>query len=128
MAIEVIGSPVFLPNGTQVPLSKAMRAGDFVFFSGQLAFGADGKIVDGGIVAQTQQCLDNIQALLNEAGLSRKDIVKSTIWLTNTQDFPAFNKAYERFFNETPPTRSCVASGLMLPEAIVEIEVIVYRS
>ena len=127
MTIEVIGSPVLLPNGTQVPLSKGMRAGDFVFFSGQLAFGADGKIVDGGIEAQTQQCLDNIQALLDEAGLSRNDIVKSTIWLTDTQDFSAFNKVYGRFFNETPPTRSCVASGLMLPEAIVEIEIMVYK-
>jgi len=127
MTIEVIGGPVLLPNGVQIPLSKAMRAGDYIFFSGQLGLGADGKIVEGGIEAQTKQCLDNIQSVLNEAGAKVEEVVKATIWLTNTSDFAAFNKVYSDFFSQNPPTRSCVASGLMLPEAVVEIEIMVYQ-
>ena len=72
MTFETIGGPVCLPNGTAVPLSKAVRAGDFILASGQLAFGTDGKIVEGGITAQTRQCLESIKALLASADAGMK--------------------------------------------------------
>ena len=81
LAIGPIGEPLTLPNGTTVPLSPAYAAGNLIFLSGQLAFDADIKIVSGGIVEQTQQCLKNIESLLLELGLCKTDIVKSTVWL-----------------------------------------------
>lgn len=127
MSIEVIGGPVTLPNGTPVPLSKAVRAGDFILMSGQLGFGADGKIVAGGIEAQTRQCLDNIRDSLALAGADLKDVARVTVWLTEKADFAAFNGIYAEYFSESPPARSTVCSELMLPEARVEIEVSVYK-
>lgn len=127
MSIEIIGGPVTLPDGTPIPLSKAVRAGDFVLLSGQLGFGADGKLVAGGIKEQTEQCLQNIKACLAEAGAELTDVLRATIWLTDTADFAEFNKVYASHFPSSPPARSTVCSALMLPEAKVEIEVTAYK-
>ena len=116
MAIETIGGDVVLPDGTKMPLSKAIRAGDFILVSGQLAFGTDGKIVQGGIAAQTWQCMENIKALLLSAGAGMEDIARTAIWLTDPNEFAQFNKVYSEFFPRTPPVRSAVCSALMLPE------------
>lgn len=126
MTINVIGGPVSLPDGTRVPLSKAVRAGDFIFASGQLGFGVDGRIVPGGVEAQTKQCLENARAVLAEAGTDLSRVVKAMIWLTDVDDFAAFNKAYAAFFPEVPPARSAVCSALMVPGAVVEIELVAH--
>ncbi len=123
MPITTIGDPVRLPNGTIVPLSKAVRAGDFILASGQLGFGEDGKIVAGGVGPQTRQCMDNITALLLDAGTSLAEVARVTIWLTDTADFAAFNAVYAEYFPKNPPARSTVCSALMLPDAKVAIEV-----
>lgn len=127
MGLDVIGQPLMLADGTRLPLSKAIRAGDFVFLSGQLGFGADARIVSGGIEAQTRQCLENIKAVLAEAGAELADVVRANIWLTDASEFGAFNAVYAEYFAQTPPARSAVCSALMLPEAKVEIEVTAYR-
>lgn len=124
LAIGPIGEPLTLPNGTTVPLSPAYAAGNLVFLSGQLAFDADIKIVSGGIVEQTQQCLKNIESLLLELGLCKTDIVKSTVWLVAKEDFQGFNKAYTAFFEDHRPARSCVCSRLLVDGALIEIEVV----
>jgi 2-iminobutanoate/2-iminopropanoate deaminase len=121
--MEVLGSPVRLPSGNQLPLSSGRVAGDFVFLSGQIG-ARDGKIVQGGIAAQTAAALDNIEYLLREAGLTLRDIVKSTVWLTNLEDFAVFNASYGERVQEPYPARSTVVSQLLLPGAVVEIEVI----
>lgn len=115
----------FAPH-PQVPLSAAMRAGDFVFLSGQVPFGPDGKLIEGGIEAQTDQVLDNLSRVLEMAGASLADVVKTTIWLIDVADFAAFNAAYARHFESPPPARSCVVSALAVP-AKVEIEAIAYK-
>ena len=127
MTIETIGGAVCLPNGTAVPLSKAVRAGDFILASGQLAFGTDGKIVEGGIAAQTRQCLESIKALLASVDAGMEDVARAAIWLTDTADFAAFNAVYAEYFPHNPPARSAVCSALMLPDALVEIEVTVFK-
>lgn len=127
MTFETIGGPVCLPNGTAVPLSKAVRAGDFILTSGQLAFGADGKIVEGGIAAQTRQCLESIKALLASVDAGMEDVARAAIWLTDTAHFAAFNAVYAEYFPHNPPARSAVCSALMLPDALVEIEVTVFK-
>ena len=122
--IGPIGEPLTLPNGTTVPLSPAYAVGKLIFLSGQLGFGADMKIVSGGIVEQTQQCLKNIESLLLDLGLGKTDIVKSTVWLVAKEDFQDFNKAYAKFFEDHRPARSCVCSGLLVDGALIEIEVV----
>lgn len=122
-----VGSPPALPSGGVAPLSPAFATDDLVFLSGQLPFKSDGTLDTGSIESQTQQCLDNIQAILKSNGLSRTDIVKTTVWLTDVSDFAGFNSVYAAFFGDTFPARSTVRSDLMLPGARVEIEVIVSK-
>lgn len=111
---------------SHVPLSPAVRAGDFVYVSGQVPVGADGKIVDGGIAAETRQVLENVKATLALAGCTLEDVVKTTVWLRDRDDFPAFNAAYAEYFPESPPARSTAESRLMIDIA-VEIEAIAYK-
>ncbi|MBR9865024.1 RidA family protein [Neptunicoccus cionae] len=127
MPIETIGGTVKLPDGTPVPLSKAVKVGDLLMLSGQLGFGPDGRIVEGGIEAQTKQCIENAKAVLAEAGSDLSQVVKASIWLTDTADFAAFNRAYAEYFPSHPPARSAVCSGLMVPGAVVEIEFIAHQ-
>ena len=124
---EIIGGQLTLGNGTKLPLSKAARAGDFVFLSGQLALGDDGKLRGADIESQTRQCIENIKTMLADAGCDLTNVVKATVWLIDRSDFPGFNKTYAEYFNSDPPTRSAVCSQLMLPGALVEIEVVAYR-
>ena len=118
------GQPIQLPNGTVVPLSPGYVSGGFLFLSGQLAFTKDGTLDTGDIEQQTQQCLDNISALLEDAGAARTDVVKVTVWLVHLDDFGGFNSTYAAFFGEHRPARSTVRADLLLPGARVEIEVI----
>lgn len=108
-----------------VPLSAAVRAGDFVFLSGQVPFGPGGTLVAGDITVQTEQVFANISAVLKMVGASLSDVVKATAWLTDPADFAAFNAVYKSQFPDQPPARSCVVSQLMV-DAKVEIEVVVY--
>lgn len=109
-------------------LSPAMVAGDLIFLSGQLAFGADGAIMAPDDVAvQTGQVLANLGRVLAAHGLDLSDIVKTSVWLTDTADFPAFNAAYAQAFGDHRPARSTVRSDLMLPGARVEIDAVARR-
>ena len=113
-------------GSSHVPLSPAVRAGDFVFVSGQVPVGADGKVVAGGVAAETRQVLENIRKWLQMAGCEMSDVVKTTVWLRDRDDFPAFNAAYAEFFPDNPPARSTAESRLMIDIA-VEIEAIAYK-
>ena len=91
MQHEIIGGPLTLPDGSALPLSKAIRAGDFVFLSGQLGFDEQGRLAEG-VEAQTRHCLRLVDSLLAAAGAHREQVVKSTVWLTDIADFAAFNR------------------------------------
>ena len=122
-AFELIGEPPVLPDGRSVPLSPAVKVGEQLHLSGVLAFRPDGSFPEG-IESQTQQCLENIRAALNLAGSGLGDVFKVTVWLVDRKDFAGFNKVYGEFFAQRPPARSAVCSELMIPGALVEIEVI----
>lgn len=109
-----------------LPFSPAVRAGDFVFVSGQVAFDADMRIVAGGIEAQTRQALDNIAKILSLNGCSLEDVVKCTVWLDDARDFHAFNKVYAEHFPGRKPARSTVESRLVI-DAKIEIEAVAHR-
>lgn len=125
MQHTILGGRFTLADGTPLPLSKAISAGDFVFLSGQLGLDENGRIADG-IEAQTRHCLRHIRSLLALAGTDLSAVVKATVWLTEVSDFAAFNRVYAEAFADAPPVRSTVVSGLVLPGAKVEIEVIAY--
>lgn len=125
MQHTILGGPYTLADGTRLPLSKAIRAGDFVFLSGQLGLDESGRIADG-IEAQTRHCLRHIETLLGTAGVGLDAVVKATVWLTDVADFAAFNRVYATAFPEHPPCRSTVVSGLVLPGARIEIEILAY--
>jgi 2-iminobutanoate/2-iminopropanoate deaminase len=110
---------------SHVPLSPAVRAGDFVFVSGQVPVDAQGNIVPGGIKEQTRQVLENVKAALALAGATMEDVVKTTVWLEDARDFSAFNQVYASYFPTEPPARSTAESRLMIAIK-VEIEAIAY--
>ena len=125
MGKQVIGGATRV-GGDRIPLSKAVRAGDFVFLSGQVPLREDGSLETGPIEAQTRVVMENIEALLGEAGCTLSDVVKATVWLADREDFAAFNRVYAEYFPVDPPTRSTVESRLMI-DVRVEIEVGAYR-
>lgn len=109
-----------------VPLSPAVRAGDFVYVSGQVPVDAGGKVVEGGIEAQTRQALDNVKAALALAGCGMEDVIKTMVILTDKTDFAAFNQTYATYFAKEPPARTTVEAQLMI-DIRIEIEAIAYK-
>jgi 2-iminobutanoate/2-iminopropanoate deaminase len=110
------------------PLSPALAAGPFVFVSGQVGIDpASGKVAGPDVRSQTRQTLRNMEALLQAAGLTMGDVVKTTVFLTRVSDFSAMNEVYREFFAEPYPTRATVGIALSNPELLVEIEGIALR-
>ena len=107
--------------------SNAVRAGDFIFVSGQMPFDDDMNIVEGDVARQTVVVIDHIEAALVAMGAALSDVVKTTVWLVNPDDFSAFNAAYAQRFTEAPPARATVGSTLMVEGALVEIEAVAHR-
>jgi reactive intermediate/imine deaminase len=126
MGKQAIGGDFSGPGGMKLPFPKAIRAGDFVFVSGQMATDANGQRVEGGIEVQARQVMDNIKAILTEAGCTMADVVKCTCWLDDPRDFGRFNAVYASYFGDHPPARSTVRSQLML-DGKLEVEAIAYR-
>ena len=112
-------------GGTRRPFAKAVRAGDFVFVSGQVP-AADGEIVVGGIAEQAERVIANVIAALDAADCGLEHVVKVNVWLDDPRDFTSFNAVFERHFRDHPPARSTVQSALMV-DAKVEMDVIAYK-
>ncbi len=110
------------------PYTQAIRANDFVFLSGQIAIDpATGKLVGENAAEQASQALKNIKAILTAAGLTFDEVVKTTIFLRNMDDFAKVNEVYGESFDEDPPARSTVAVAGLPMNALVEIEVVAMR-
>ncbi len=116
--VETSGAPAAIG-----PYSQGVRAGGFLFFSGQIPLDpATGGLVSGGIEAQTLRVLDNIEAVLKAAGLDFGAIVKTTIYLTDLADFAAVNRLYAERFTSVPPARATVQVAALPRGAAIEIE------
>lgn len=122
---RVIGEPVVI-GGRTLSLSRAMRAGDFVFLTGQVPFKDGVPMTTGSIEDQTRVTLDLIGETLEQAGCGYEDVVKAMVWLRDRADFPGFNAVYGDYFPHDPPTRSGVVSDLLV-DVRVEIEVVAYK-
>ena len=122
-------TPVFHPFTAipGLPFSEAVEVGDFVFLSGQIGSGADGKLVSGGIAAETKQTMANIDAVLRRHGLSMDRIVKVTVMLADMAEWSAMNKEYVAAFGKHLPARSAFGTSGLAMNARVEIECIALR-
>lgn len=110
------------------PYSQAIATNDFVFCSGQVGLNpATGELVEGGLEAQTERIIQNLEAVLAAAGCKLTDVVKTTCFLADIGDFAAFNAVYARFMPAPPPARSTFAVKALPKAALVEIEAIAVR-
>ena len=111
------------------PYSQAIQVGNLVFTSGQIPIDpATGQFAEGGIKGQTRQSLTNVKAILEEAGTSLANVVKTTVFLADMADFADMNAVYAEFFAEPFPARSAVAVKTLPKGALVEIEVIAEKA
>ena len=107
------------------PYSQAIKANGFLFVSGQIPLDPiTGQIVYGGIENQTYQVLSNLQAILEKEGLTFANVVKTTVFLKDMEDFVAMNKIYAQSFADEPPARACVQAARLPRDVSVEIELI----
>ena len=107
------------------PYSAGVKVGHFVYTAGQAGLNPQtGKIVDGGIEPETRQTMSNLKHILEAADSSLDQVVKTTVFLQDMNDFGKFNEVYSGFFKENPPARSCVQAARLPLEALVEIEAI----
>ncbi|MEP4199266.1 MAG: RidA family protein [Aliishimia sp.] len=122
---QVIGGPLEI-DGRVLSLSRGIRAGDFVYLTGQIPMKNGAPMTTGTIEDQTRAVLDDITATLALADCTREDVIKAMVWLRDRDDFPGFNAVYGAYFPVEPPTRSAVVSNLLV-DARVEVEVVAYR-
>ncbi|MBA4420696.1 MAG: reactive intermediate/imine deaminase [Anaerolinea sp.] len=109
------------------PYSHAIQAGDFVYTSGQLGFDpATGALVEGGVEAQARQALINLGAVLTAAGCDFSQVVKTTVFLKDINDFARVNAIYGEFFAQEPPARSAVQVAALPKDGLVEIEAVAF--
>ena len=110
------------------PYSVAIGAGNFIFTSGQIPADKDGNLVEGGIQQQTEKVLDNLKAILEDNGLTMGDVIKTTVFLKDMNDFAAMNEVYARYFPaESAPARSAVQVARLPRDVSVEIELIALK-
>ncbi|MBP1977700.1 RidA family protein [Cohnella thailandensis] len=106
------------------PYAQAVRYGDLLFTSGQIPLTPDGVLVEGGIEEQTRQVLSNLKAVLASVGADFKNVIKTTVFLKDMNQFATFNSVYATYFSEHTPARSTVEVARLPRDVLVEIEVI----
>ena len=108
------------------PYSQMVRGGDFVFLSGQIPLKVDGSLIDGSIEEQVKQIMENIKAMLESLDMKMEKIVKTTIYLTDLNDFAKVNEVYGSYFGSEPPARSTVQVAALPKGAKIEIEAVAF--
>ena len=125
MRKEVVHTPKVPP--ARVPLSQAIKVGDWVFASGQLGLDvATGKLAPGGIAAETRQVCENLEAILEAAGSSLEKVVKVTIYMADLTELMAMNEVFSRYFPLDPPARTTFQCVALVGGARVEIEAVAF--
>ena len=105
------------------PYSWATRSGQLIFLAGNAALGADGKLVgEGDIRRQTEVTLENLKVVVEAAGGTLEDIVKTTVYLSDVANYAGMNEVYRRYFPSQPPARATLITGFVVPGMLVEIE------
>lgn len=120
MANEIISTQK--APGAIGPYSQAVRAGDMLFTSGQLGLNPETGALAEGVRAQADQALKNLGAILHEAGLDYKDVIKTVVFIKNMADFKTVNEVYAQYFTANYPARSCVEVAALPMGGLVEVE------
>ena len=112
-------------GGQHLPFARAVEADGWLFVSGQVPM-VNGEVVAGNIVAQSHQAIQNLLAILKEAGYDASHVVRCGVWLDDPRDFASFNKVFRDYFGENPPARACVVSSMVV-DCKIEIDCIAYK-
>ena len=112
-------------GGQHMPFARAVEADGWLYVSGQVPM-VNGEVIDGGIVAQSHQTIQNVLAILREAGYGPEHVVRCGVWLDDARDFAAFNKIFKEYFGANPPARACVQSSMVV-DCKVEVDCIAYK-
>jgi reactive intermediate/imine deaminase len=112
-------------GGQQMPFSRAVEANGWLYVSGQVPR-LKGEIVAGNIVVQSRQAIENLLAILKEAGYGPEHVVRCGVWLDDPRDFAAFNRVFEEYFGDNPPARACVVSSMVV-DCKIEIDCVAYQ-
>ncbi|MBU2702647.1 2-iminobutanoate/2-iminopropanoate deaminase [Sporomusaceae bacterium BoRhaA] len=111
------------------PYSQAVKAGGFLFVSGQIpVVPATGEVVAGGVKEQTKQSLENLMAILNNQGLTAENVIKTTVFIKDMNDFGKINAIYGQYFMKDAPARACVEVARLPKDVLVEIEAVAVLS
>lgn len=121
---EIIGDPIVI-NGRELSLSRAVRAGDTIYLTGQIPMKDGQPMTEGSIEDQTRSCMEQIRATLELAGCELSDIVKTTVYLRDRSDFPGFDATYGEYFESAPPARTGLLNEFLV-DIRVEIDCIAY--
>ncbi|KQQ86471.1 MULTISPECIES: RidA family protein [Aureimonas] len=125
MTLKRYGAGETGAGGKPLPFARAVEADGWLYVSGQVAM-ENGEIVPGGIVQQTKKTMENVIAILTEAGYGLEDVVRVGVWLDDPRDFWSFNGVYAEYFGATPPARACVQSSMMV-DCKVEIDCVAFK-
>jgi len=112
-------------GGQHLPFARAVEADGWLYVSGQVAM-VNGEVIDGGIVAQSHQAIQNVLAILKEAGYGPEHVVRCGVWLDDTRDFQSFNKVFKQYFGANPPARACVQSAMVV-DCKVEVDCVAFK-
>lgn len=126
MSIKRYGAEKSGAGGQTLPFARAVEADGWLHVSGQVAM-ENGEIISGGIIEQTHKTIENVIAILHEAGYGVEHVVRCGVWLDDPRDFWTFNRIYQSYFGEHPPARACVQASMMV-DCKVEIDCIAYKS
>lgn len=112
-------------GGQQMPFSRAVEANGWLYVSGQVPM-VNGEPVAGNVVVQAHQAIQNLMAVLKEAGYGPEHVVRCGVWLDDPRDFASFNTVFRQYFGEHPPARACVVSSMVI-DCKVEIDCVAYK-
>ena len=125
MSITRYGTGATGAGGQPLPFARAVEADGWLYVSGQVAM-HEGEIVSGGLTAEAHKAIQNLLAILAEAGYGPEHVVRCGVWLDDPRDFWTFNKIYASYFGAAPPARACVQSAMMV-DCKVEIDCVAYK-
>jgi reactive intermediate/imine deaminase len=112
-------------GGQHLPFARAVAADGWLYVSGQVAM-VNGEVIDGGIVAQSHQAIQNVLAILKEAGYGPEHVIRCGVWLDDARDFQSFNKVFKEYFGANPPARACVVSSMVV-DCKVEVDCVAFK-
>jgi reactive intermediate/imine deaminase len=113
-------------GGQRLPFARAVEADGWLYVSGQVPM-VNGEVVTGNITVQARQTIQNLLAVLKEAGYSAEHVVRCGVWLEDARDFSAFNAVFKEFFGDHPPARACVVSSMVV-DCKIEIDCVAYKA